>query len=180
MDKEMAKKAIEGDEEAFLELMRLHKAALYKTALSYLRNEQEAIEAVQEVTFRVYTKISAVREPDYIKTWMLRIMINYCNDILKKRKRFGANPEVLQTMPSMDNYLHIEILDALDILDDQGKELVMMKYFHDIKIKDIAILLNKPEGTIKTWLHKAMRQLRAHIEEQEVEEGHDGKRRTKA
>ena len=179
MDKEMARKAIDGDEEAFLELMRLHKAALYKTALSYLRNEQEAIEAVQEVTFRVYTKISAVREPDYIKTWMLRIMINYCNDILKKRKRFGANPEVLQTMPSMDNYLHIEILDALDILDDQGKELVMMKYFHDIKIKDIAILLNKPEGTIKTWLHKAMRQLRAHIEEQEVE-GHDGKRRTKA
>ncbi len=180
MDKEMAEKAIRGDEDAFLELMQLHKAALYKTALTYLRNEQEAIEAVQEVTFRVYTKISAVRNPDYLKTWMIRIMINYCNDVLKRRKRFGANPELLEAIPSLDNFRNIEILDALDVLDEQGKELVIMKFFHDMKMKDIAFMLKKPEGTIKTRLHKAMRKLRAHIEEEKGVEGHDEKRRNKA
>ena len=179
MDKEMAKKAIEGDEEAFLELMRLHKAALYKTALSYLRNEQDAIEAVQEVTFRVYTKISAVRNPAYLKTWMIRIMINYCNDALKRRKRFGANPKLLEALPGPGNFRNIEILDALDILDEKERELIVLKYFHDMKMKDIACMLNKPEGTIKTWLHKTMKKLRAHISEQE-EDGLDGKRRNKA
>ena len=67
---ELAKKAIDGNDDAFLELMFGHREALFKTALAYLKNEIEALEAVQEVTFRAYEKISTVRNPEYIKTWL--------------------------------------------------------------------------------------------------------------
>jgi len=56
-NEELVQKAISGNEEAFLELMKIHKIDLYKTALSYLRNEGEAFEAVQEVTYRAYKSI---------------------------------------------------------------------------------------------------------------------------
>lgn len=65
---ELAKQAIRGDDEAFLQLMFLHQEALYRTALAYLKSEEEALEAVQEVTFRAYEKINTLRMPEYAKT----------------------------------------------------------------------------------------------------------------
>lgn len=168
MDEKMIKKAINGDDKAFLQLMDLHKIALYKTALAYLRNEQDALEAIQEVTFRAYQNISKLREPSYIKTWLIRIMINYCNDFLKRRKRFYGDDKLLQKQLWLENYEHMELLDAMKVLDEQAKEVITLKYFHDLKIKEISLILNRPEGTIKTWLNRALSILRDHLNEQEV------------
>ena len=76
------KRAINGDDNAFLQVIDAYKIDLYKTALAYLRNEEDALEAIQEVTYRAYQNISNVRNKQYIKTWLIRIMINYCNDQL--------------------------------------------------------------------------------------------------
>ena len=58
---EIAKKAIKGDEQAFLQVMQLYKDTLYRTAFAFLKNEHDALEAMQEVTFRAYQKIHTVR-----------------------------------------------------------------------------------------------------------------------
>lgn len=78
-------KAIAGNEAAFIELMKMYKIDLYKTGLSFLKNEEEALEAIQEVTYRAYKSIRKIKEPAYFKTWLMRIMINYCQDQLKKK-----------------------------------------------------------------------------------------------
>ncbi len=165
MEVNKVKMAINGDDEAFLAIIHAHKADLYKTALSYLRNQDEAVEAIQEVTYRAYRSIHDLREPTYFKTWLIRIMINYCNDLLKKNNRLIFDERILLQLGKTEDYNYIEIEDAMSMLDDDQRQLLHLKYFQDIKIKEIAAIWNCPEGTVKTRLYKALGSLRYILEE---------------
>ena len=145
-------------------LMQLHKDALYRTAFAFLKNEHDAIEAMQEVTFRAYEKIHTVKEPKYMKTWLIRIMINYCQDQLKKKKRFISN-EVLQEIGVYTDNSNLEIEEAIASLSSSEQQLIFLKYFQDTKIKEIAELEKIPEGTVKSRLHKALKSLRNFLTE---------------
>lgn len=162
---QLARKAIKGDNDSFLQLIQLFKIDLYKTALTFLRNDQEALEAVQEVTYRAYKGIRTVKEPSYFKTWLIRIMINYCNDQLKKKKNVLLDDEILKSQGVSENHNKLEIKDAMLSLDERSREILTLKYFHDLKIKDIADSMQCPEGTVKTWLNKALKALREKLEE---------------
>lgn len=162
---QLAKKAIAGNDAAFLELIKRYKVDLYKTALSYLKNEGEAIEAIQEVTYRAYKNIHRVKEPSYIKTWLVRIMINYCNDVLRNRKREVLDEALLHSQGEYEDHKELEIEEALSKLDTRSREIITLKYFHGLKIKDIANAWDCPEGTVKTWLYKALQSLRLILDE---------------
>ncbi|WP_026906821.1 sigma-70 family RNA polymerase sigma factor [Paucisalibacillus globulus] len=159
------KRAIKGDDTAFLQVMKAYKVDLYKTAIAYLKNEHEAMEAIQEVTFRAYKKIHTLREPSYMKTWLIRIMINYCNDQLKLKKRIIVSEEQIHSLGATDNHTVMEIQDAMGQLDDTSREVLTLMYFHGLKIKEIAVVMGRPEGTVKTWLNKALNKFRDILEE---------------
>ncbi|WP_233192555.1 RNA polymerase sigma factor [Sporosarcina sp. P2] len=163
-EKELHVKAIAGDDEAFLAVMQLHKQSLLRTALAFLRNEDDAIEALQEITYRAYKKVRTVKEPSYLKTWLIRIMINYCQDQLKLRKRYTVDDSGLETV-SAEDISYIELRDALATLSDQEQRLIYLKYFQESKIKDIAQSENIPESTVKSRLYKTMRTLRSYFED---------------
>ena len=162
---EVVKKAIAGDDESFLLVMQQHKESLYRTALAFMKNEQDALEAMQEITYGAYKKIHSVKEPAYMKTWLIRIMMNYCQDQLKKRNRF-TNNDLLEKEVVTSQVEQLELTEALKTLSTKDQQLVYLKYFQDVKIKDIAILENIPEGTVKSRLHKIMKELRQHFTEE--------------
>lgn len=162
---QLVKDSIKGSDEAFLQLIHTYKADLYRTAISYLRNHEEALEAIQEVTYRAYKGIGKLKETSYFKTWLIRIMINYCNDELRSKKRMIINDEMLNSIGVSENHMEMEIRDVMLDLDDRSREILTLKYFHDLKIKDIASTMQCPEGTIKTWLNKALKALREKLEE---------------
>ncbi|MDN4524965.1 sigma-70 family RNA polymerase sigma factor [Fictibacillus fluitans] len=157
--------ASKGDGEAFLTLMKQYKLDLYRTALSYLHDEGEALEAIQEVTYRAYKNIRSIKQPAYFKTWLIRIMINYCNDQLKNNRRMTVNDELLNAYGISENHSEMELKDAMQGLDERSREILILKYFHDLKIKDIAQAMQCPEGTVKTWLNKALKMLRDRLDE---------------
>lgn len=161
---ELLKRAIRRDEQAFVEMMQRYKESLYRTAYAFLKTEHDAVEAVQEVTVRAYKKIHTVREPKYIKTWLIRIMMNYCQDELKKRQRFISS-EQLQESRTSESFTHLEIEEAIASLNETEQRLVHYKYFQDIKIKEIAVIENIPEGTVKSRLHKTLKTLRKFLSE---------------
>ncbi|WP_378156352.1 sigma-70 family RNA polymerase sigma factor [Chungangia koreensis] len=162
---ELVKRAKKGDDEAFLSLIHLHKEALFRTAISYLKDENKALEAVQETTYRAYKSIRSLKKPEYFRTWLTRIIMNYCNDVLKKEKREITQDE-LQSMTGMEqDHTYLEVEEALNTLPIDLQELVRLKYFQDLKIREIADLWEAPEGTIKTKLHRALIALRRHFEE---------------
>lgn len=161
---EIAKKAIKGDDQAFLQIMQLYKDTLYRTAYAFLKTEHAAVEAVQEVTFRAYQKIHTVKEPSYMKTWLVRIMMNYCQDQLKKSKRYSSS-EMLQERGFSEDTIHLDINEAIASLPSKEQQLIFLKYFQNTKIKEIAELEKIPEGTVKSRLHKALKSLRNFLSE---------------
>jgi RNA polymerase sigma-70 factor (ECF subfamily) len=164
-NEQLVEEAINGDDHAFLQLIQLYKIDLYKTALSFLRNEEEALEAIQEITYRAYKNIQTVQEPAYFKTWLIRIMINYCNDQLKKKKRIVVKEEIVNIQGISENHVRMELEDAILGLDDRSREILTLKFFNDMKIKEIASTMKCPEDTVKTWLNKALKALRDKLED---------------
>ncbi|VDG93621.1 RNA polymerase sigma factor sigV [Lysinibacillus sphaericus] len=164
-DLEISRKAIAGDEAAFLALLQKYKEDLLRTALAFLKSEHDALEALQEVTVRAYNKIHTVKEPAYAKTWLIRIMMNYCQDQLKRQKRFHHRKTVVD-LQGAEDVSQLELQEALAALPKKEQQLIYLKYFQDVKIKDIAKLENIPEGTVKSRLHKTLRSLRAYFEDE--------------
>ncbi|WP_144510081.1 sigma-70 family RNA polymerase sigma factor [Bacillus sp. FJAT-22090] len=154
---DLEKRAIAGEEQAILELLRRHEDTLYRTAYAYLKNEHDAIEAVQELTYRALKKLHTVKEPAYIATWLVRIIINISLDVKKKQEKFVYNHDV--EIPSVDQQ-PFEIADIIASLSIEQQELIYLKYFQDMKNGDIAQLKQIPEGTVKSRLHTTLKRLR--------------------
>ncbi|MGL5712598.1 MAG: sigma factor [Paraclostridium sp.] len=83
LDVNLAKK---GDKEAYIRLMRENKASMYRVAKAMLEREEDIEDAVSETILKAYMNISKLRKSEYFKTWLIRILINECNNLLKKRK----------------------------------------------------------------------------------------------
>lgn len=149
-----------GDKDVFYKLICLYSDNLYNIAYCYLKDQQEALEAVQETTCRAFIKINKLKEPQYFKTWLTKILINYCIDEQKRRKKTTTfYGEELIT----DNQTNIENLDlesAVNELEPKYKHVIVLKYFQDMTSSDIAKVLDCPEGTVKTWIHRALKILK--------------------
>ncbi|WP_391209518.1 sigma-70 family RNA polymerase sigma factor [Psychrobacillus sp. L4] len=154
---DLEKRAIAGEEQALVELLKRHEDTLYRTAYAYLKNEHDAIEAVQELTFRALKKVHSVKEPAYIATWLVRIIINICLDVKKKQEKFIYTHDV--EVASMDQQ-PFELADIIASLPTEQQELIYLKYFQDMKNADIAQLKRIPEGTVKSRLHTTLKRLR--------------------
>ena len=80
----LIKKAMKGDAEAFVQLMELNEVSMYKTAKAILANEEDIGDAIQETILAAYKNIHTLKKAQYFKTWLIRILINKCKDIIKK------------------------------------------------------------------------------------------------
>jgi RNA polymerase sigma factor (sigma-70 family) len=154
------KKAKKGDEQSFYELILSVKESLYRTAYRYFGNEHDALDAVQEVTCRAFLKLQSLRQPDYFKPWIIRMMINHCNDVWKKRSKMIPVQQIYEKgiQENITDQLILE--ELLTVLDPNLQEIIHLKYFEDWTIRQIATWKRVPEGTVKTWLSRALNTLR--------------------
>ena len=91
-------------------------------------------------------------------------MMNYCQDQLKKSKRYSSS-EIVQEIGHSEDTTHLEINEAIASLTSGEQQLIFLKYFQNTKIKEIAELEKIPEGTVKSRLHKALKSLRDFLSE---------------
>lgn len=158
---ELAMRARSGDDEAFLALMANARDSMLRISLAYLRSEDAALEAIQETTCRAYAKLRKLREPAYFRTWLIRILMNVCADEHKRQRRqrpSSAMPERIASGGDPGEDWMIE--DAIAGLPPKLRQIVILKYVEDMTLSDIASWLGRPEGTVKTWLNKALTELR--------------------
>lgn len=151
--------ACNGNDNAFTKLMSTVKDRLYRIAYAHLQNEQDALEAIQETTYRAYKGIRKLREPNYFNTWIIRILLNYCMDELKRRTRMVIKQNLRSESISFNDGL-ITIRMEIDQLEPHLKQLIILKYLEDLTTAQIAELLGIPDSTIKTRLTKALTLLR--------------------
>ncbi|WP_139993959.1 sigma-70 family RNA polymerase sigma factor [Paenibacillus paridis] len=164
---EWAKAAIQGDEAALLQRIELDKLQWYAIAYSYMRNETDALEAIQETVCRIWIKIRTLREPRFFTTWSIKILIRVCMDTKRKQKR--ERPTKVIAMHDEINTIGSESAIAAERLDMAAqvkllpanyRMVITLKYYRDMTIPEIAMLLEKPDGTVRTWLNKALKLLR--------------------
>ncbi|WP_160672181.1 sigma-70 family RNA polymerase sigma factor [Clostridium sp. C8-1-8] len=164
--------AIDGDEKAFEELINICKEELYRTAYAYVKNEQDALDVLQETVYKAYISINKLKNRKYFKTWITKILINNAIDLINKEKK------VLYLVDNtdkgfMDSGVYgidakLDILSSIDKLEQKQKKVIILKYFQDLTITEIAEVMSCPVGTIKTYLNKALVKLRTSMDKEIV------------
>lgn len=161
---EQVKLAIHGDEKAFEYLMDICKDGLYRTAFAYVKNEEDAIDILQDTVYKAYISIDKLKEPKYFKTWITKILINGAINFINKEKKIVA---LVDNISNHSNYQEenkieekMDILNFIDELEDKHKNVIVLKYFQDLTITEIALVLDCPVGTVKNYLNKALSKLR--------------------
>lgn len=153
----LVKKAQRHDEDAFSRLVDLFLKDMYRTAISILRNEEDAADAIQDTILSCWEKIGQLRKPEFYKSWMIKILINHSYDILRKRNVF--NPlEVFDEPVIFDEY-NIELKEAYLSIDEKYRLPIELYYGQQFKVKEISKLLSLPENTVKTYLSRGRKQL---------------------
>jgi len=153
------KKAQKGNNDAFTSLITASEKSMYRVAKSILQTDMECADAIQESIFKAFRSIKTLKEPNFFKTWLIRILINECNKILQINKRLVPIEELNEQPKETENFEYIELHNAVDFLEEELKIVVTLYYFEDFPLKEVAAILNTAEGTIKSRLHRARTKL---------------------
>lgn len=155
---QLVRKAKKKDDQAFMELIGRCRSDLYKVARSYLRSEEDIADAVQETVIDCYEKLGTLKEPRYFKTWMIRILINNCNDILKRGRRDCPLEEAAYVRGENRELEQCEFEEVLDGLDEKYRMILVLYYAEGFKIREIAQILDLEENTVKSRLSRGRKQ----------------------
>lgn len=162
------KKAIKGDTQALETLILLEQKMLYYKALSYVSTKEDALDAIQETSYNALLSIHQLRNPEHFSTWLCRILIRECYKLLREQKKMiPYEDEVLVRKLESKDDKEIEtsyVREALSKLNTPYQTSIILFYYHDLSIKDISEITEKPVGTVKTHLRRARKQLKVEIE----------------
>jgi len=162
----MLKKARLGNDDAFYELIQQRKELLYRTAYAYVKNREDALDIVSDTVYKAYKSLRKLKEPAFFNTWLTRILINCSLDHLKKQKRIILVKEIADTPEQTNDYSeNLDLRRAVDKLDDKCRTVIILKYYHDLTIREVAEIMQCPQGTIKSYLHRALNNLRVDLKE---------------
>lgn len=152
---ELIRRARAGDSVAFVELLESQKSTLYKVARSYLHNDADAADAISETVLACFEKLDTLRRPQYFRTWLVRILIRKCQDMLRERKRSVPLEEIVEVGREEPGHARVEFLALLDSLDEKYRTVLLLYDGEGFTIGEIAQSMDLKAETVKTRLKRA-------------------------
>ena len=141
--------------------------AMYRLAYSYVRNEEDALDIVQESVYKAIKNAGKVQQEAYIRTWLWRIVMNTAVDLIRSRKNETGLEEAGETGKE-DTYQDFDTLEALKILEPREKAVIVLRFFEDQKLEDIARTPQENTNTVKTILYRSLKKLRVELTKGEL------------
>ena len=144
----------------FIQLVESNKQSMYKIARSYLSNDEDIADAIQDAIESCWRNLDQLEKPAYFRTWMTRILIHKCIDIIRKNRRehpVSDFPEYGAEHKDLDNYEFSELMKSLD---EKYRTILLLYYGEGFKISEIAQLLDMEENTVKTRLSRGGQKFR--------------------
>ncbi len=154
----------------FEEYIKKNEEKFYRIGYSYTKNADDALDIVQEAVLKAMSSIETLKTPDYFNTWFYRILVNTALDFLRKKKRvFPAEEEFFSVNVEgrTDDYSDMDLQKVLGDLPENYKTIIILRFFEDLKIQEIAKILNLNENTVKTRLYKSLKILRIKLGDEE-------------
>ncbi|KKO54903.1 sigma-70 family RNA polymerase sigma factor [Paenibacillus sp. DMB20] len=170
----LVKKAQKGNDKAFLELFQQHEESIYRIAYMYVKNKEDALDVVQETAYQSFKSIGSLREPQYFKTWILKIAINRSIYVLRQRKKVILFPpeyteQQIEDTVEEDIPLAVTLQDMLDKLDTYEKSVILLKIYQGYTFQAISEILELPLGSTKTILYRGLDKLRKNLKRGEMQ-----------
>ena len=154
--------------EAFAKAVTEMTQTLYRVSCSQLPNEADREDAVQEALRRAWEKRGSLRNEEYLRTWVVRILLNVCHDIQREGKRMIPAEEIPgPDVPSAEE--PVDLKECLLRLDERERIPILLYYLEGFDIGQIAVVLRIPRGTVKSRLHRGRDQLRTICREEVFE-----------
>jgi RNA polymerase sigma-70 factor (ECF subfamily) len=162
------KRAMRGNPTAFGELIQREQEYLYRMAYLYTHQEADALDVVQESILKAYKSVKTLRDPEYFRTWLTRIVINTAQDLLRHRREEFPLEEGAQ-LPAQEALTPEERMDlyqALEQLPEKYRDVVKLKYLDGCTIREISDATGMPQGTVSVYLRRAVSRLRDQLKEE--------------
>ena len=180
----LVKEIKDGQLESYDELMQRHQKNVYRIAYSFARSEQGAMDISQNIFLKAYENINRFREESQFKTWLTRISYNEGQNWIRKNNKYLKNVDVesqldksASAVTQEDEYLALEnktiLLRSLYGLNTKYRLAIILRYFENYSIQDIAETLNCSEGVVKNMLHRSLQKLKKLLSVTGVGENHE-------
>jgi RNA polymerase sigma-70 factor, ECF subfamily len=173
-DAELVRRFKEGDRAAFAELVHRYQDRVFTLCLRWMGDSHLAEEVAQDVFLALYRSLGSFRGDAQLSTWVYRVVVNHCkNRKLYRRRRSldhheplegegredGPERQIADDGPGTDAPLHAnqaEVLlhEALDHLDEEQRQIIVLREVQDLSYEEIADILELPRGTVKSRLHR--------------------------
>ncbi len=169
MDRSLVERAQRGDREAFTSLAFDLSDRLFAVAHRILRDFDSAGDALQVTLLRIWRDLPGLKDPDLIEAWAYRILVRACHDALRKQRRQAPPLHLLgadgaEADPAISVADREQLDRAFDRLSADQRAVIVLQYYRDLTLTDIAAVLQVPVGTVRSRLHYAKRALRAALE----------------
>ncbi len=158
-EQELILRAKSQDSTAFSMLMQRHANSLYKVAKAILKNDEDVADAMQETALSCWQKIETLQNGQYFKTWLIRILINHCNTIRRKKSRYVLSVLLPEEGAEENAYANAEWMELLSCLGEKYRIVIVLFYVEGFRIREIADLLSISESAVKERLSSARKKL---------------------
>lgn len=141
-----------------------HSNMVYKIAFLMLKNKEDAEEIYQETFIKLYENFKKMKNDEHMKHWLIRVTINNCKMLLRKRKR--ENLTELDENISFEDNSNITSIEAVKKLPEKYRIVIYLYYYEQYKVHEMSKILKISEGTIKSQLSRAREILKNELKEE--------------
>lgn len=162
----LVKKAQRGDAEAFIALIEECKMTLRRVAYGYLGNDEDVADAIQDTILAAYEHMNTLKRGEHFKTWLVRILINNCTKVWRQKKRSVSleGEEHLGHAGRTDaEQSDVEFKELLMSLPEDSRAIFQLYYGEQFTTREIALILDMNENTVRSRLHRGKEQLREQL-----------------
>lgn len=147
-------------------LIEHEQERFYRIAYSYVKNREDALDIVHNAIVKALQSCPSLRSPEYAQTWFCRILINESISFLRKNRRLVPLEEVQEAAddPQPEHEAYLDLYTALDKLPPESKTVVILRFFEDMKLDEIAQVLSVNLSTVKSRLYRALKLLKLDME----------------
>ncbi len=136
----------------------------YRLAYSYVHNETDAMDIVQEGAYKAILKSGLLENPEYLSTWIYRIMVNEALSFIRKHKNAYEELDEVSQPSSVDRYEDIDLKRAIDQLGEPDETIIRLRFYEDMKLEQIADILGENLSSVKSRLYRSLKRLRLSLE----------------